>query len=139
MKVAVFYFTTSGNTEAMAEALAEGFKDAGAEVNLKAFDEVSDADLEGVELFCLGSPAQGSEEVDDSEFRPFYDQHKSELQAAKNFFFGSFGWGGGQYMEDFVEEAKGDGLEVVDFLTHLEEPDEDCLDSLKAKAKELSA
>lgn len=137
MKVGIFYFTTSGNTEAMANALAEGFESKGAEVTCKALSEVDGSEVDGLDFYALGSPAQGTEEMDESEFLPFYEEHKASFDSKKVFLFGSYGWGGGQYMEDFADVAKDDGLDVVGVFTTLESPDDDVLDELKAKASEL--
>lgn len=137
MKVGVFFFTTSGNTEEMAKGFAEGLEKAGAEVVLKNVSDVDASDFDGCDAFALGSPAQGSEEMDESTFLPFYEEHKERMNGSRVFLFGSFGWGGGQYMEDFAEVAKGDGLDVVEVYTHLEDPDDDTLDELRSKAQEF--
>ncbi len=139
MKIGIFYFTTSGNTEALADILEKTWSDAGHDVVKKDFSESDSSDLDGLDLVALGSPAQGEEEVDDSEFRPFYEDNLDELKGKKIFLFGCFGWGGGEYMENFAEEAKGEGLDVVGHFTHLEEPDDDTAEELSEQALEVIA
>lgn len=137
MKAGIFYFTTSGNTEEMAKALQEGFEAKGCETVLKHVDDAQSADIEGCDVICLGSPAQGTEEMDESSFMPFYNEHKDEIKKAPVFLFGSFGWGGGEYMENFGSEIEGEGVTVKGIYTHLEAPDDSTLEELKAKAAEL--
>ncbi|MDO5737820.1 MAG: flavodoxin domain-containing protein [Eubacteriales bacterium] len=135
MKVGVFYFTTSGNTEEMARAFADGVEAAGAEL---VYNQVSEADSDEVascDAFALGSPAQGTEEMDESEFMPFYDDNKSAFEGKKVFLFGSYGWGGGEYMETFADQAREDGLDVVEIYTFNETPDPSALDELKEKGE----
>lgn len=137
MKVGIFYFTTSGNTQEMAEALKEGFESKGAEVLLEAMEDASSSSLESLDLVALGTPAQGSEEVDESTFQPFYDENKEALEGKPLLFFGSYGWGGGEYLEEFAKNAKEEGLEVAAVFTHLEAPDEECKEMLQQKAADL--
>ena len=68
MKAAIFYFTTGGNPEAMADILGTALTDNGVEVLKKAVSDASAEDFEGVDVFALGSPAQGNEEMDETEF-----------------------------------------------------------------------
>ena len=136
MKIGIFYFTTSGNTEMLAESLESMLKERGHEVLLKQVSDADASDFEGMEYVALGSPAQGTEEMDDTEFLPFYEEHLEDLKGKKIFLFGCFGWGDGQYMEDFAEEAKGDGLDVVGIYTHLETPDDTAFEELQEKVQE---
>lgn len=135
MKLGIYYYSTTGNTEEMAKAFAEGAQAAGAEVILSAVGEEDAAELASCDAVALGCPAQGTEEMDDSSFLPFYDEHKEALKDKATFLFGSYGWGGGQYLEDFAQVATGDGLAVKEVYTHLEAPDADTLAELQEKAK----
>ncbi|ADC91296.1 putative flavodoxin [Mageeibacillus indolicus UPII9-5] len=134
MKAGIFYFTTSGNTENMADTLASAWEAKGVEVVKKPFSEADAGDLDGLDIVALGSPAQGTEEVDDTEFKPFYDDNLTALKGKKLFLFGSFGWGGGEYMETFADTAKADGIKVVGVYTHLEALDDEAGEELKEKA-----
>ena len=95
-KVAVIYWSGTGNTEAMAQAVAEGAKAAGAEVDL-----LTCADVNGVEAYdavALGCPAMGAEELEDSEFLPMLESIEAALVGKKTALFGSYGWGDGEWM-----------------------------------------
>lgn len=134
MKVGVFFYTTSGNTEDMANALADGFKDKGCDVVIKPVSDVQASDIEDRDFLALGSPAQGTEEMDEVEFMPFYNEHKALMSGKKTLLFGSFGWGGGEYMNNFSSVAKGDGLKVLEVYTNPEAPGASVIDELKELA-----
>ena len=126
-KVAVIYWSGTGNTEAMAQAVAEGAKAAGAEVDLLAC-----ADVNGVEAYdavALGCPAMGAEELEDSEFLPMLESIEAALVGKKTALFGSYGWGDGEWMRNWVERAKSAGAEIIggEGLIIQEAPDADGL------------
>lgn len=137
MKVGIFYFTTSGNTEDMANIIEKVALEKGAEVIKKEFSNASSDDLNNLDIVALGTPAQGTEEVDDTEFRPFYEDNKDNLKDKKIFLFGSFGWGGGEYMENFSNEIKEAGLNPVSIYTHLENVDSEAEEELIKKFSEI--
>ena len=129
MKTAVIYWSSTGNTEAMAKAIAEA---AGAE--LFAVSEFS-GKLSDYDRVAFGCSAMGAEELDDSEFEPFFASIEGELSGRKIALFGSYGWGDGEWMRSWVERAKKDGAEVIggEGLIINETPDADGL----AKCAEL--
>ena len=97
-KVAVVFWSGTGNTEQMAEAVAEGAKSAGAEVtlaNVNDFDSSSVADFDGI---AFGCPAMGAEVLEDSEFEPVFNECESALNGKSIALFGSYGWGDGEWM-----------------------------------------
>ena len=83
MKTAVIYWSGTGNTEAMAKAVAEG---AGAECF--AVSEFS-GNVEDYDAIALGCPAMGAEELEDSEFEPFFAGIEGKLSGKKIALFGS--------------------------------------------------
>ena len=140
-KVCVVYWSQSGNTQAMAEAVAEGIKAAGQEAELL---EVGDADAKTVAeeaAFALGCPAMGAEVLEESEMEPFVEELESYVSGKKILLFGSYGWGDGEWMRNWVEQMEGAGATVVggeDAICQ-EAPDEDAQDELKAMGKQLAA
>ena len=92
MKLAVIYWSGTGNTEAMAEYVAAGAKAAGAEAEIFRTDEFSVEKINGYDGFALGCPAMGAEELEESEFAPLYEQLKPGLAGKKVVLFGSYGW-----------------------------------------------
>ena len=128
-KIAVIYWSMSGNTEAMANAIAEGARSAGAEVDLM---QVSDADI-GQALsypkLALGCPAMGAEVLEEAEFEPFFTQLEGRLSGKSLALFGSYGWGDGQWMRDWVQRTEQAGASVYQGqgLIVNETPDDDAL------------
>ena len=133
-KIAVIFWTGTGNTEVMASEVVAGAKEAGADVtlfNTSAFS--TDKALE-FDKFALGCPAMGAEELEDSEFQPLYDQLKAQISGKKVVLFGSYGWGGGEWMNPWKEDAANAGLVLADEPLAIEgAPD----DAGKEKCREL--
>ena len=94
MKVSIVYWSGTGNTEAMANAVKEGAEGAGAEVELLPVAAAS-ADVLNSDAVLFGCPAMGSEELEDSEFEPFFSSVESALSGKKVGLFGSYDWGDG--------------------------------------------
>lgn len=130
-KVAVIYWSGTGNTEAMAKAVAEGAKAAGAEADL-----LTCADVSGVEAYAavaLGCPAMGAEELEDSEFLPMLEGIEPLLPGKKVVLFGSYGWGDGEWMRSWENRCAEKGITLAaDGLILNETPDEDGLAQCRA-------
>ncbi len=131
MKACVIYFTTSGNTEMLAESLAEGLHSK-AEVELKKVSEADSLSLSDFDIIALGSPAQGTEEIDETEMKPFYDSHAAELKGKKVILFGCFGWGDGAFLDTWKEDVVSNGGVVIKTYGNLETPEADALAEIKA-------
>lgn len=132
-KVAVVFWSGTGNTETMAASVESGATGAGAEVSVFAASDFS-ADMVGdFDAYAFGCPATGAEELEDSEFAPMFDSVKESLGDKKVALFGSYGWGGGEYMETW--KSDNDSLNIVADFTCEGEPDDDAL----AKCVELGA
>ena len=93
-KVSIVYWSGTGNTETMAAAMAEGAKDAGAEVELLTVDKAEAAALSEAKAFALGCPAMGAEELEEGEMEPFMAELDSRIAGKTIALFGSYGWGG---------------------------------------------
>mgnify|MGYP000883120060 FL=1 len=112
-KAAVVYWSGTGNTETMANAVAEGVKKGGAEVEVfKVADFSADkmADFGG---FLFGCPATGTEELEADEFLPFFEEAEKKLSGVPVGLFGSYGWGGGPWMEDWTERTRNAGAKLI--------------------------
>ena len=107
MKTAVIFWSGTGNTEAMTQAVADG---AGAELfSVSEFKgSVSDYDR-----IAFGCPSMGDEILEESEFEPFFAEVEGELSGKKIALFGSYGWGDGEWMRNWVERAKTAGAEIT--------------------------
>ena len=112
-KIAVIYWSGTGNTEMMAKYVAEGAKAAGAEADVFDVSNFSQEKLSEYGRYALGCPAMGAEELEDSEFQPFYEAVKPALSGKKVALFGSYGWGGGEWMNPWKADAEAAGLVLV--------------------------
>ena len=112
-KIAVIFWTGTGNTEVMANEVVAGAKEAGADVTLFNTSAFSADKAQEFDKFALGCPAMGAEELEDSEFQPLYDQLKAQISGKKVVLFGSYGWGGGEWMNPWKADAEAAGLVLV--------------------------
>ena len=134
MKTAVIFWSGTGNTEAMAKAVAEG---AGVEATPVGSFSGGLADYEAV---ALGCPAMGAEELEDSEFEPFYSANESKLAGKNVALFGSYDWGDGEWMRLWADRVKAAGANIVggEGLIANNTPDEDALAKCKALGEKLA-
>lgn len=112
MKKAVVYASTTGNTEAMANAVAEGVKASGAEVLLATADSADSAEVLACDVIFLGSPAMGDEVLEDT-MEDFYSKIEGSLSGKKVAIFGSYDWGDGQWLRDWADRIKAAGATVL--------------------------
>ena len=108
-KTLVIYWSGTGNTEAMAGAVLEGMKAAGADAALLTPDQVTPASLSGVSSVAMGCPAMGSEVLEEMEFQPMFDSIKNQMGGKAVGLFGSFGWGDGEWMRTWEETCSAAG------------------------------
>ena len=112
-KIYVIYWSMSGNTQAMAEAIAKGINDAGKEAVVQYVSEASVSELQDAKVFALGCPAMGAEVLEEGEMEPFVSEVEGIAAGKKIALFGSYGWGDGQWMRDWEERMSGCGAEIV--------------------------
>ena len=125
-KVAVVYWSGTGNTEAMANKVAEGAKAAGAEVEVISADDFDGTDISGFDGVAFGCPAMGDEELEDSVFQPVFEACEAKLAGKKVALFGSYGWGDGEWMRSWEENCQNDGVALaVDSVICNEDPDDE--------------
>ena len=110
-KVAVIYWSGTGNTEAMANAVAQGAKDAGAEVEVLNCADVKGVD--GYDAVALGCPAMGSEELEDGEFQPMLEKIEPALSGKKVALFGSYDWGDGEWLRSWEARCAEKGIALA--------------------------
>lgn len=112
-KTAVVYWSSTGNTEAMAQAVLEGMKEAGAEAVLLTPDAVDVSALAGMDAIAFGCPAMGSEVLEECEFEPMFSGCKNRLGGKSVGLFGSYGWGDGEWIRTWAEDAEAVGARLV--------------------------
>lgn len=112
-KIAVIYWSGTGNTEGMAKAIVKGIQEKGAEADLL---EVSSApkDISAYEKLAFGCPSMGDEVLEESDFEPYFESVAPGLKGKKVALFGSYGWGDGQWMRDWAERVQGLGAQCFD-------------------------
>ena len=133
MKAAVIYWSGTGNTEQMANAIAEG---AGAELF-----SVSDftGDIADYDRIAFGCSAMGDEVLEESEFEPFFTAIEGALSGKTIALFGSYGWGDGEWMRTWEETCKSAGAELAhESVICTEEPDDDAKASCRELGKSLA-
>lgn len=138
-KVAVVYWSMTGNTEQMANAIMDGFAEAGAEAKLFTAAEFSAEEIANFDAFAFGCPAMGDEELEDSEFLPMFESCRSELKGKPIALFGSYSWAEGEWMRKWEADCVADGLTLAAApVICFEAPDEAGVSSLKALADALA-
>ena len=139
-KVAVVFWSATGNTEAMADAVAAGAEKAGAEVSKLTSAEFGPADVAGFDGIAFGCPAMGAEVLEEDTFEPFFTGIESSLSGKKVLLFGSYGWGDGEWMRNWYDRTKAAGAELIGdegFIVN-EAPSDDDLAKLKELASQLA-
>ena len=132
MKISIVYWSGTGNTEAMANAIADGAKDAGAEVELLPV-AVAGEEILASDVILFGCPAMGAEELEESEFEPFFSSVESGLAGKKVGLFGSYDWGDGEWMRTWQARVTADGgVMIADGLIANNTPDEAALAECRA-------
>ena len=141
MKTAVVYWSGTGNTEAMAGSVAEGAKSAGAQVSVFTAADFSADMVDQFDSIAFGCPSMGSEQLEDSEFEPMFNACEAKLSGKKVGLFGSYGWGSGQWLEDWCARCKEDGavMQEEPGVMANEAPDDDAIAACNALGAKLAA
>jgi flavodoxin short chain len=111
-KIAVVYWSGTGNTEAMAFLIAEGIKSSGADVTILKANSFSAEMIGDFDRIAFGCPSMGAEELEDSEFEPMFSSVEKILSGKTIALFGSYGWGDGQWMRDWQERCVAAGADL---------------------------
>ena len=140
-KIAIIYWTGTGNTQEMAQAIEKCAKGAGADAEVFEVESFGDAsklkDYDGV---MFGCPAMGDEVLEESCFEPFFAEAESQLAGVPVALFGSYGWGGGAWMESWAERTRGDGAKLFgDGLAVENAPDDDALAACEKLGADFAA
>ena len=127
-KIAVVYWSGTGNTEAMANSVLSGAKAAGAQAELFTASEFGAEKLAQYDAVAFGCPAMGAEQLEEDEFEPMFSSCKTGLKGKRIALFGSYGWGDGEWMRSWEATAKSYGA-------HLEREGVICTDAPDTAAK----
>ena len=140
MKTAVVFWSGTGNTEAMANAVADGMKEKGAEVSLIGPSDFTADKVAEFDAIAFGCPAMGNEVLEESEFDPMFTGIEGSLSGKKIALFGSYGWGDGEWMRNWEDRCKAAGANLVcESVTVNDAPDADGVESCKKLGAALAS
>lgn len=125
-KIAVVYWSGTGNTESMAQSVAEGAKENGAQVSVFTASEFDGSMTDSFDAIAFGCPAMGAEVLEEDEFAPMFESCESKLDGKRIALFGSYGWGDGEWMRDWEDNCRAHGaVFACDFVICNDAPDSD--------------
>ena len=137
-KIAVVYWSGTGNTQAMAEAVAAGVEEAGAQVEVLEASDFAGERVKEFDAIAFGCPSMGAEQLEESEFEPMFQSCEPELSGKKIALFGSYGWGDGEWMRNWEQVCRDDSAVLVcDSVICNEAPDEEAQAACAALGKAL--
>lgn len=113
MSISVVYWSGTGNTKTMAEAVARGIEVGGGEARILAVSETDAGNLAKEKVFALGCPSMGAEELEETEMEPFVQELENKISGKTILLFGSYGWGDGEWMRTWEERMKTGGADVA--------------------------
>lgn len=111
-KVAIVYWSGTGNTEAMAKAIEQGVEKSGNQVSVFEVEQFKVTDIPSFDGIIFGCPAMGDEVLEEGSFEPLFAEAESKLQGKPVALFGSYGWGGGAWMESWANRTRSDGAKL---------------------------
>ena len=139
-KLAIVYWSSTGNTEIMANEIAYGARGKGADVSVIPCDSFSAADADSYDVLAFGCPAMGSEELEDSEFEPMFSDVEPKLPGKKVALFGSSDWGDGEWMRTWEARCKDAGIDLVqEGLIANNTPDDEAVAACRALGELLAS
>lgn len=136
----VIYWSGTGNTEMMAQAVAAGIDGAGSHAIVAEVSTVRAESLKEMDCFALGCPAMGAEVLEEGDMEPFVEVIEGFASGKKIGLFGSYDWGDGEWMRDWEDRMRAAGAEVVggEGVIANNEPDEEALAACKKLGEDLA-
>lgn len=137
-KIAVVFWSGTGNTEAMAKAVVNGVRSVTNDVDLFQVDEFSADKMSAYSGFLFGCPAMGDEVLEEDSFEPFFADVEEKLDGVPVGLFGSYGWGGGAWMEAWVDRTKEAGAKLIGSVIAENSPDDEAISNCEKLGKDLA-
>ena len=138
-KIAVIYWSGTGNTAAMADADVEGVKSAGGQPELFTAESFNSDMVDNYDFIACGCTSMGCEQLEDTEFEPMFDSCKNKLKGKKIALFGSYGWGDGEWMQTWENDCKSFGADLVcDSVICNDAPDDEAVAKCENLGKALA-
>ena len=140
-QIVIVYYSETGNTEAMANMVAKGVEAAGATAKVVPVDGFNAEELKGESAFALGCPAMGDEVLEESTMEPFVAEVEKFASGKKIALFGTYGWGDGEWMRNWVDQMKNAGADVIggEDAICADAPDDETEAKLVELGKQLAA
>ena len=137
-KISLVYYSATGNTEQMAKAIEEGIIEAGGKVTVYKSNQMNKEDILSSDVIVMGSAASGSEVIDENDLLPFMEEDGSKFKDKKVYIFGSYGWGGGEFADNWKAQLEGFAAKIVAMpVLANEAPSDEELAQLKEIGKKL--
>lgn len=135
-KTAIIYWSGTGNTEAMANAIFDGAKEVNADTKLFSVDQITADEAKDYNNLILGCPAMGAEELEEGEFEPFFAELEVNLSSKNVALFGSYGWGDGEWMREWEKRVTDAGAKLANESVIVNDsPDEDAVTACNGLGK----
>lgn len=135
-KTAIIYWSGTGNTEAMANAIFDGAKEVNADTKLFSVDQITADEAKDYNNLILGCPAMGAEELEEGEFEPFFAELEVNLSSKNVALFGSYGWGVGEWMREWEKRVTDAGAKLANESVIVNDsPDEDAVTACNGLGK----
>lgn len=140
MSISVVYWSGTGNTRMMAEAIVKGIVQGGAEAELISVGQADASKIAEEQVVALGCPSMGAEELEETEMEPFVQELEGRVSGKKLLLFGSYGWGDGEWMRTWEERMKASGAVLIGNAGVIanETPDEEALKTCENAGKALA-
>ena len=136
-KINIIFWSGTGNTEAMAEAIYNG-SNKSENSKLLTVDKATIDDVKEADVLFLGCPSMGVEELEESTMEPFVEEVCGFASGKTIGLFGSYGWGDGEWMRTWEETCKADGAVIAcESVLANEAPDDDAVAACQALGKAL--
>src|SRR5699024_2223762 len=136
--VTIIYWSGTGNTLNMAEAIKDGVEENNDEARLIEVTSATIEDVKDSNKIAFGCPAMGSEELEEEDFRPFMDEANKEIAGKKVALFGSYEWADGEWMDTWIEEIEDTGAELIEGLIAYDNPDDEDIEKCKNLGRKLA-
>ena len=108
MKKVIIYWSGTGNTESIATLIQSDTM-----ADLKRVSDISVFEASLYDVIILDCPAMGAEELEEDEFKPFYEELISVVSNKKFALFGSYDWGDGEWMRSWENDLILNGGELL--------------------------
>lgn len=139
-KVNIVYWSGTGNTEAMANYIAQGVQEAGAEGVLLPVSAANADELKKEKVFALGCPSMGAEQLEEMDMEPFMCELETGIAGKQIVLFGSYGWGNQEWMRDWEQRVAEAGATVIngEGIAVNDAPDDDAAERCKDAGRALA-